>query len=343
MKILLVSSDIRSVQRFRTPLIQNLKSEGHMVYVAAPGADFPISFDNQSKNIRKNLKTLYELFFCIKNYQPDVVLSYHLKPTLYTGLCSLYFPALRHIPTLTGLGYLKKASFLHPLYRLAMKRAFKIFIQNQEDLLWMHRHIHENLSLYQYVAGSGIDLKEFSFAPLPQTPLSFLFVGRFLKSKGIQMYIAACSQIKKQYPFIKASVIGQSDDHPDVIKEEEVKRLCHLNAIDYIGFVEDVRPYLKAHHIFVLPSFYPEGVPRAGIEALAIGRPILTTDHPGCKDLVNGQNGYLITSEKELCEVMEKMVTVPLENMAASSRRLAEERFDVHTINEIYKKYTLLT
>ena len=339
MKILLVSSDIRSIQRFRMPLIQSLKSKGHTVCVAAPSADFPISFDNQSKNIRKNLKTLYELFCCMKNYQPHVVLSYHLKPTLYTGLCSLYFPALRHIPTLTGLGYLKKASFLHPLYRLAMKRAFKIFIQNQEDLLWMNHHIYDNSSLYQHVAGSGIDLQEFSFAPLPQTALSFLFVGRFLKSKGIQMYIAACSQIKKHYPFVKASVIGQSDHHPEGINEDEIKHLCHLNAINYIGFVEDVRPYLNAHHIFVLPSFYPEGVPRAGIEALAIGRPILTTDHPGCKDLVNGQNGYLITSEKELCEAMEKMVTSPLEKMAASSRRLAEERFDVHTINEIYRKH----
>lgn len=333
MKILFAASDLRSLHRFRTPLIEKLKREGHAVYLSAPDGPIPLSFENQKKNPAHDIRVLWKIYRTLQDLKPDIIFSYHLKPTLYMGLVAYLFPSIVHMPTVTGLGYLKNARFLYKPYRLMLKRAYKVFVQNEDDIAWLKTCLLSDPQKYQYVPGSGIDLRAFPFSPLPDTSLSFLFIGRFIKSKGVIDYIQAIGALKKDYPAIHASVIGKSDTHPEALEPDYIERLCEKNGVDYIGYVEDIQPYLQAHHIFVLPSTYPEGVPRAGIEALAIGRPIITTNHPGCKDLVNGRNGILISTTLE--EAMRFMIKAPLGDMSFESRALAESKFDVEKVNEI--------
>jgi glycosyltransferase involved in cell wall biosynthesis len=184
------------------------------------------------------------------------------------------------------------------------------------------------------VAGSGVDLSYFSEAEFPESAPTFLCIARLLGEKGLREYAQAAQIVKQRYPKAEFRLLGPADPSPDRISLDEVNT---WGTIEYLGDTNDVRPYLAVCHILVLPSYH-EGMPRTVLEAMATGRPILTTNAPGCKKtVVQGENGFLVPF-RDAEALAERMIWFiehrdQWQRMGQVSRRMAEERFDVHKIN----------
>ena len=185
--------------------------------------------------------------------------------------------------------------------------------------------------------GSGVDLSSFTKNPLSQDN-SFLLIARLLGDKGIREYALAAKIIKKKYPSAVFNLVGPEDPSPDGIPLKEVLAWHDSGIINYHGGANDVRPYIEKANIFVLPSYH-EGMPRTVLEAMAMGRPILTTNVPGCKEtVINGKNGWLV--EKANADALAQRMIWCIENqgewqrMGDKSHEMAVEKFDVHKVNQ---------
>ena len=213
--------------------------------------------------------------------------------------------------------------------------------QNTDDIDFFKEKKILKSHRYCITPGSGINIKEFSFSKPVINPISFLFIGRLLKAKGIKLLLKSAKEIKSRYPEIEFNIIGMPDPlNSDSIEESVLKDFDSQGIVNYIGEVRNVKPYFEKSSVFVLPSYYREGVPRTLLEALAKGKPIITTDHVGCREtVVDGVNGFLIRpkSESSLFEAMEKIILNPnlIEEFGKSSRILAENKFDVNIVNKI--------
>lgn len=362
-KIIIFSSDSRSLAEFRGDLIRELLQKGCDVFCYCPydknfdevcskykQKGVPVSqfdFSNASKNPFKDLIRLWKLYILLRQEKPTHILPFHIKPVLYSGLCSLVFPQIKVYPTIAGLGYIfmseqTSTRFLRKiivlLYKIVFKRSTKVFFHNQDDLKMFVEDGILSSEKAVLLNGSGVDTKSYKFTNLPPE-LSFIFIGRALKDKGLYEYMEACASIKKENPEVTCRLICSHSSNPSAILPTEIQSLCDTYGIEYIGEVSDVRPWLEKSSVFVLPS-YREGLPRAGLEALSVGRPIITTNVPGCREIVVDQvNGYLIPAQdsETLAEAMRKMIVnhKSLSRMGEESRKLAESRFDVDKVNKV--------
>jgi glycosyltransferase involved in cell wall biosynthesis len=357
--ILLISNDSRSLLRFRWRLIEACLAKGWKVMIACnPDADYgaleeksrsrgvsvlPLDFDNGSISPLNDLKLLVRLRRLYKTLQPTHVLLYRIKPVLYGSLASFGLP-IQIISTITGLGYVYatpsvKARFLrvitNGLYKLALSRNSWVFFQNKEDRQeFIDQRLLQRSSV---VGGSGVDLTKFPETPLPEK-LSFLMVARLLKDKGVWEYLHAAAHLKKKYPVVEFKLVGGDSSNPTKIPRQDVINFCQSANLEYLGYQEDMVPILQDSSVFVLPSSYREGIPRAGLEALSIGRPIITTDTQGCRELVcQGNNGFLvpIKDTAALEQALQHVIDHPeiLVHFAKASRHRAETLFDVALVN----------
>lgn len=359
-KIIILSSDSKSLYRFRANLIDKLIEGNNEVICYCSEDDFfeeakalfaqkqvqlhALNFFNTKKNIFQDIKTFLKLISIFSQLKPTYIFSYHVKPVLYSAIACFFFPKIKVLPTITGLGYVfisPKTSdlilrkILLNLYRLSFIKSKKVFFHNQDDL---DLFLKDNLISSEkalVVNGSGVDLTTYTYHEMPKTT-SFICIARLHKDKGILEYIAACSNLKKQYHNMSFKLIASHSNNPTSLNKEEISKKCLEVGIEYIEEVKDVRPWLIDSAVFVLPS-YREGLPRVGIEALAIGRPIITTNAPGCKEIViEGVNGYAVPPKNvpELEEAMLRMIHNygMLPGMSLASRALAEYKFDVNQI-----------
>jgi len=215
-----------------------------------------------------------------------------------------------------------------------------VFFQNQDDLRLFIQHGMVTESNHPtLINGSGVDLDYFAPAPLPEN-VSFVLTARLLRTKGICYFADAARRIKTRHPQVKFFLAGIRDNSQRGVPAAELDHWVREGRIDYLGQLSDVRPAIAAASVFVLPSFYGEGVPRAILEALAMGRPIITTDAPGCRETVQtGMNGYLVPvhDSVQLADTMERFIANPacISPMGKASRRLAEEKFDVRKVNRV--------
>jgi glycosyltransferase involved in cell wall biosynthesis len=189
------------------------------------------------------------------------------------------------------------------------------------------------------VHGSGVNVEHFSPAPLSQGEPVFLLIARLLGDKGIREYVRAAALLKEKYPAVVLQLVGPDDPSPDGIPLDEVKKWHEAGVIQYLGSTKDVRPYLAQCHVYVLPSYH-EGTPRSVLEAMAMGRPVVTTDAPGCRETVQpGENGYLVPTRdaEALARAMERFILEPglIGEMGSRSRRIAEQKYDVHKVNAV--------
>jgi glycosyltransferase involved in cell wall biosynthesis len=222
------------------------------------------------------------------------------------------------------------------LYKAALKRADKVIFQNPDN-----KQVFIDLGIVPkekaiVVNGSGVDVSYFDIKPLPDSP-RFLLIARLLGDKGIREYIQAAKLVKKTYRNAVFQLVGPEDPSPNGISIEELESLNDTNAVEYLGSTDDVRPFIENCSVFVLPSYH-EGLPRTVLEAMATGRPTLTTDVPGCREtVINGENGWLV--EKGNVEQLANKMIWFIENqkewqrMANASRAMAESKFDVHAVN----------
>ena len=295
-----------------------------------------------------DLGTLFALRRLMRQLGPDVVISYTIKPVIWGTLAAAWAGVSNRIGLITGLGYaftgeargkrrlIQMAA--RQLYRFALSRATLVFFQNGDD-----RQLFSDLRLLSpatpsaVVNGSGIDTVAFPMTDLPKTPLRFLMIARLLGDKGVREYAAAAAHIKEQYPQVKCDLVGGLDSNPDSITATEVQAWCTAGCLNWLGEMGDVRPAIARCHVFVLPS-YREGTPRTVLEAMAMGRAIITTNAPGCRETtVQGDNGFLvpIADALALVDAMKQFVIHPelAPRMGQSSRRRAEKKYDVHQVN----------
>ena len=254
----------------------------------------------------------------------------------------------RRYALVTGLGYaftvgggaMRSAvrAILMSLYRIAFRRATKVFFQNPDDAaLFRELGLLPPALPVVVVNGSGVDLRMFTPAPFPEGPQHFMLIARMLSAKGIREYVAAATRIRQVHPGARFHLVGGIDSNPDAIPADEVERWNAAGHVIWHGEVSDVRAYLAACHVYVLPS-YREGTPRSVLEAMAMGRPIVTTDAPGCREtVIEGENGFLVPpgAVEPLITAMERFINDPglIERMGRRSREIAESKFDVDKIN----------
>lgn len=369
MHFLFVCSYGPSLLNFRGPLILKLLAFGHKVSVLAPSYDrdtisflssnlvdyyyYPLS--RNSITPLKDIASIFVLFLRLIRIRPTHLVSYTIKPVLYSGLCVFFLNLLSfrmlYFPLITGLGAVftrQNGSFFFNkliynltilLYRLSLLSARKVIFQNLDDLnLFLSLRLVPDRNRAFCVNGSGVDTSLFSYKS-PPSRFTFLMLSRLLPEKGVLDFVEAASIVKREYPgatFLLAGMFEPASSN--LITPHLVQDWVSSSVIDYLGHVDNVLPLLNSCSVYVLPS-YREGLPRSVIEAMSVGRPILTTDAPGCRDtVVDGYNGFLspVKSPKHLAKNMIKLINLPSSDyyiMCQNSRSYCVAKFDVAIVN----------
>lgn len=368
MRIALIGTVSSSIFGFRKMLIQSLISQGHDVYVfttdLTPGlkrkAEQELGVKARSYSLaRTGINPVSDLFamFCLsrefRKLKLDLVFCYFSKPVIFGSLAAKLAGVRRCYGMLEGLGYyftddpggdgLKKKlirSVQVSLFRLVAPFLNGLIVLNpddRDDLANKYRIKAHNIFV---LGGIGLCLKEYPYSSPPSKPPTFIFVGRLLAEKGINQFLGAAEALKKRYKNANFQVIGGLDEgNPGSVDIDYLSELHDKGIICYPGPVSDVPLRLKASSVFVLPSYYREGVPRSIQEAMSVGRPIITTDSPGCREtVVHGVNGFLIPPHDldGLILAMEHFIKSPecISSMGIESRKMAEERFNAIEVNE---------
>jgi glycosyltransferase involved in cell wall biosynthesis len=335
-------------------------SRGHEVFAVCPdgdpahvdlltqwGASFhPILLDRAGLNPIADLNALRSLISVFQRIAPEVIYAYTIKPVIYGSLAAKWVGKPRIFSTITGLGHVflnhsLKGRLVRPIikrmYQAALSLNETVFFQNADDAKAFVDWGLVPQNKTHVVNGSGVDLMTFQPSPLPKGPVTFLFVGRLLREKGLVELMDATRQVRETYPDVMVTLVGDLDENPSGLTEDEVAAWEAVGLIKRVGFVEDVRPHLAACSVFVLPS-YREGTSRSTLEALALGRPVITTDAPGCREpVVDGENGYLVPVGEAgpLADAMMRFLAEPelVATMGAASLAIARARYDVVLVN----------
>lgn len=363
--ILLVGSFAPSLLNFRGPLIELLVSRGNRVIVTAPDIDldiqtalcdlgaevFEVPLGRTGLNPIADIKYMFSLRRLIKICDPDFVLTYTIKPNIWGAFAA----ALCNVPSaamVTGLGFaftdtttFKKkliSRIANGLYRMSTKCNQSVVFQNPDDRDdFIKAGCLGDINKAKMVNGSGVDTNHYKQSPLPQEPI-FLTVSRLLGNKGVREYCRAAVKIKKANPDARVLLVGYFDEGPDGVSQTELDGWIS-DGVEYLGPSDDVRNEIKKASIYVLPS-YREGTPRSVLEAMSMGRPIITSDAPGCRETtIEGKNGFLIPIKDvvSLTDRMTWMIAHPSERqtMGEESRKIAVDKYDVNQVNRSLLKH----
>lgn len=362
MRFAIVGNSAASMTNFRGPLIARISGMGHTVYALAPdfdqntraivsslGAepvDYPLA--RTGLNPVSDIADARALFEILRDLELDGVLCFGIKPAIYGTLAARLAGIANRYALITGLGYafiessrttLKRRLVgiaAQLLYRQALRHAQRVFMQNPNDADDFVRLGIIERDRIVTVNGTGLDLDEWRPAPPVTQPITFLLAARLLKDKGIHEYVEAARLVKTTHPDIRFVLIGAHDTNPDAIPAEQLASWLQEGVIEWPGHV-DARTWLGKASVFVLPS-YREGVPRSSQEAMALSRPIITTNVPGCREtVIEGVNGYLVPPRNvpDLAAAMYRFIQNPdsIAAMGQAGRVLATEKFNVHEIN----------
>lgn len=354
-----VASHPDSFLTFRKELLIALAQQNE-VYALAPAVSAEVNaalaainvktisytLDRTGTNIIKDIATLVDLWKIYRRLKPDVVFCYTPKAVIYGSLAAKLAGVKSITSMLTGLGYAFAVNTWRSkivrqiqkiLYRAALACSSNVIFQNPDDYAEFCNHGLVNQKKCSVVNGSGVNLAEFAPVKLPEK-IAFLMVSRLIKEKGIYEYITAAKKIHAQYPETIFYLVGGVDDKSTAITQEQVLAWHAAKIINYVGFLTDVRPAIAKSAVFVLPS-YREGTPRAVLEAMAMGRAVITTDVPGCRETVrDGENGLLVPAADStaLEQAMLRLLTQPelVAKMGQKSREIAVAKYDVHLVNQ---------
>lgn len=360
----IISSQAFSLVNFRGPLIRQLAEKNVRVYALAPDYDEqrrreiaelgaqPVDFrmTRTGMNPWRDLLDTLGLAALLRRLRPDVTLGYFIKPVIFGTLAAWMARVPRRIAMIEGLGYVFSAPATGEslqrrllrravswLYRRALSRADTVLFLNEDDRTEFCRLAVVRKDNSLTLGAIGVDLADWPMAPPVLAPMTFLLAARLLREKGIAEFAAAARLVRERFPMTRFILLGGLDPQPRGVSPSELDQWVDEGLLEWPGHVE-VKPWLGQASVFVLPSYYREGVPRSIQEAMAMGRPVITTDAPGCREtVVEGGNGFLIPVRDvpALAAAMLKFIERPLlvETMGRCSRRLAEERFDVHRAN----------
>jgi glycosyltransferase involved in cell wall biosynthesis len=294
--------------------------------------------------------TIASLTATLRRFRPDVVLLAAVKPIAYGALAARAAGAPVRAAMITGAGSaltgdrgrkgMLVAAVVRRLYRTGLAHVGTVFFQNADDeALFRRLGLLGDRHRVIQIAGSGIDLGAYQPVPMPPSSrLVFLMAARLLRDKGVAEYLEAARRLRREAPEVRVRLLGPIDPNPSGIREGQLRRLLRDGAVEYGGVTKDVRPHIAAAHVGVLPS-YREGTPRFLLEAMAMARPVLATNVPGCRETVEeGRNGYLVDVRDvdALAGGMLKFASLGPDRLAAmgmEGRKIVEERFDVRHVN----------
>lgn len=363
MKIIIISSHAPALVGFRRQLIESLIAQSHEVIAMAPNftaasraqvsslgaSTVDCIMHRTGMNPLRDLTATVGLLRQINAINPDVTLGFFIKPVIFGTLASWLAGVPRRIAMVEGLGYVftpigEKLSakrrllkrLVMWLYRLAFTKAHRVVFLNPDD---QNEFVQAKLlprAKSYLLGGIGVDFSLWTEQVTVSDPVSFLLVARLLKEKGVLEYAAAARLVKAKHPQARFILLGGVDDNPGAITEADVIAWVSEGILEWHGHVP-VQPWLAQASVFVLPS-YREGVPCSTQEAMATGRAVITTDVPGCREtVVHGVNGFLVPPQnaQALAACMEHFIEQPqlIAQMGKESRRLAEQRFNVHEVN----------
>lgn len=380
MRLLINASYGPSLINFRGPLIRKLVERGVEVIACAPedsqvvrsgvealGAQFcRIPLKRTGKGLASDLEYFRQLRILIRRTRPQIVLSYTIKPVIYGSLAAAAEKVPLVCAMITGMGAVFASNGMKMrilrfavciLMRLALARCHVVFFQNVDDFMeCRQRRLLVDTSKVKVLAGSGVDLRHFCYVqvqPVHDNGISFLLIARMLREKGIREFVEAVRLLRAKWP-VRATVVGPPDANPSSISAAELSNWQREGLITYVPGVDDVRPFLADCHVFVLPSYYREGTPRTVLEAMAMGRAIVTTDMPGCRETVRltqgaadlrgrgisvmeGENGFLVRPRDvgALADAMSRFVREQrlVRDMGRRSFEIVVQRFDVRKVN----------
>ena len=358
MKILILGTVPNDLLNFRADLIKDILKKGYKVIASSSALDSdsfnhmnklgisykPIFLRRHGLSLVGDIKTLFNLISLFKIQKPNLALAHGIKLVIWGGIAAR-FNRVPFFALITGLGFAfqgtsPKRKFLTKLvsflYKIALRNSRAIIFQNIDNRdLFIKKGIVPINKTY-IVNGSGVDIKKFSFKKIPEANVTFLLVSRLLGEKGLREYAAAAKIVKLNYPNVKFDLVGSEDESLDAIPIEEVASWS--SYVNYCGATNDVRQYIEKCHVYVLPSYH-EGLPRSTLEAMSMGRPVITTNAVGCKETVNeGANGFMVPVGS-ITKLAEKMVWFienkdKIQKMGDESRRIIEDKFDVRKVNK---------
>lgn len=363
-KILVLSSQAFSLYQFRMDMMKSFIGKGYQVIAAAPDYDENIKkkisehgimckefyMERTGVNPINDIKGYISLIKLLKEIKPDKIFTYQAKTVIYGALAAKNVGIKEIYALVAGLGSVfrsEKNSFtshfvkqiLSLEYRVALRNSKIVFFQNHDDSkVFMNRRLVDSQKI-KYLNGSGVNLQHFQKAKMPEKKI-FLFVGRLIKDKGIIEYLNAARSVKAKHPGVVFNIIGYYDTNPSAVQPEYVEEFIKDGSVNYLGKKDDVYPWLKECYAFVLPSYH-EGMPKSVLEAMAVGRAVITSDSPGCREtVIDGNNGYLIPVGDS--KLLAERMTYLIENeevtrqMAERSYELALQKYDVDKVdNEI--------
>lgn len=352
MRIAIVINKSWNIYNFRMGLVHTFLKLGYQVIAIAPQDEYskklveagceyyPVEMENKGTNPVQDLLLIRRFYHIYRRVKPDVVLQYTIKPNIY-GTLAARLAGIPVINNVSGLGtvFLIKnlvSKVALTLYRLAFRYPARVFFQNQDDrdLFLAHKLVRRGIT--DVLPGSGIDIARFQpaavFARNPR--FTFLMIARVLYEKGVVEYVEAARLVRARYPQVRIALLGGIDESGNIgIKHAVFDPWVQEGTIEYLGTSDDVASHIAAADCVVLPS-YREGTPKTLLEAAAMGKPLITTDVPGCKEtVIDGHNGFLcqVRDAADLADKMMRLYELPdqqLERMGKASRRLAEEKFD---------------
>lgn len=356
-KILILSNHSIVVYNFHKELVQELLTEGYQVFLSLP-YDKRVAemiewgcrhvetvVDRRGMNFRRDLHLYRKYKQIIEEIEPAVVLTFTVKPNIYGGLvCQKY--NIPYVVNVTGLGTSFQKKFLltylvTKLSKASFKKADIIFFQNEKNQqILREANVLEDVNS-EVLPGAGVNLLDYSYSELPpKDPIIFLFAGRIMQEKGIDNYLEAAKLIKTKYPHTRFDVIGfieETDSHyKEILEQYQVS-----GYVNYLGFQQDVKPYFERAHCLVQPSYH-EGLSNVLLEAAALGRILIASNIPGCREVVDvGKNGFTFTagSTEALVDCLERFLqlsSTEMNAMSANSRKKVENDFNRDIVVDAY-------
>lgn len=354
MKILLLANNIGGLISFRFEVVKAIIEQGHSITISAPfdkrmeeletlGVKcIATKIDRRSTNPVKDFMLICHYVNLIKKEKPNIVLSYTIKPNVYGGMaCRLC--GIPQIVNITGLGtavenpsMLQRIVFV--LYKIGLKNVKRVFFQNEENKRFCEKHKLTPDCGY-LIPGSGVNLKHFQVKEYPNDDIvKFIFISRIMKQKGIEQYLDTAIAIRKEHPNTEFHILGYCED----AYQEKLKELNDNGTIIYHGMTSDVRPFISNVHCTIHPTYYPEGMSNVLLESCASGRPIITTNRSGCKEIVDdGINGFIVEQQnsEDLIAKVCRFLDLSFEEkkcMGLAARKKVEKQFDRNIIVKAY-------
>jgi glycosyltransferase involved in cell wall biosynthesis len=362
LKVAIITTYAHKVFTARKELINDIIKKGLEVYIMGPEKKemcpsnkldnemtyIELNIERNNLNPLKEIYDLYDIKMKLESNNIDFVLVYGIRMIPSVVIAAKLAKVKRIVCIINGAGNLfmskgvkgeliKFISF--PMLRLGLSYANSVIFQNQDDYKDLKQQGLINKKNICFTNGSGVNSNLYKQFPLPEN-LEFLLVSRITGSKGINEYVNAAKIVKSKYPRARFGLVGPRDDNDGSVDWNNLNEAIKNNIVQYYGETDDVVSYLRNSRIYVFPSYYREGVPRSVLEAMAVGRPIITTHSPGCRETVeDGINGFLIPPKniEALVEKIIWMIENPkrVELMANESRRIVVNKFDVNKVNKI--------